>query len=156
MKKLLCLIMCAVICFNFASCSEPAAPEKITLTKDNVLDYVFIDVYFGEVNVYENETFTYRGKYYLTCVATISVKPKGDFRFEDASLACNVETDNWLPSYSAADSYNYTIMLDKDGYGEKSIFVYGYSDMYQLLHPSRVAWDLFPYKANGTVIKLIQ
>lgn len=157
--KICSLVLCIATMLTCSACKD--APEKVNLSEENILDYVFLDINFGEVDVHDNPNQLYSSKeYYLTCLATISVKPKGDFSFEGASILCKFKlTDNWIPlkkghmilSQKVDEERGYTIQLDKDGYGEKNVLVYCYGDRFHEQHPSRVEWNLTASSPKGTV-----
>lgn len=156
--KICSLVLCIATMLTCSACKD--APEKVSLSEKNILDYVFLDINFGEVDVHDNPSVIYSSnKYYLTCLATISVKPKGDFCFEEASVFCEFKpTDSWIPlqkSNLAAmvpdSKRSYIIQLDKDGYGEKNVLVYRYDDYFDKRHPSSVEWNLTASSPKGTV-----
>ena len=160
MKKLVCLFLCIILCFCVASCSK--APEEISLNEENISEYVSVEVTFGEVDVADNEKPTHNEKYYLTCLATISIKPKGNYTFENVSVSCALnEGGRWSPIKSSgkmkAVDFQYdwhgSINLDKDGYGEKTVSIFCYSDTYDKIHPSSANWECFAFSASGTAIK---
>ena len=160
MRRFACLLLCIALCGCFVSCSSE--PEEVTLSKDNISEYVSVEVTFGEVDVADNESTIHRGKYYLTCLATITVKPKGDYIFTNTSVSCVLdEGGRWLPvrasgSVSASDLLYYwsgNIQLDKEGYGETTVSVFCYSDTYDKMHPSAENWACYTLSGSGTVTK---
>lgn len=160
MKKLVCLFLCIAFCVCFASCS--AEPEEVVLGKDNLSEYVSIELTFGEVDVADNESPTHDGKYYLTCLATITIKPKGDYTFTDASVSCILnEGGRWTPmktsgSLTGSDllyEWDGSLQLDKEGYGETTVSLFCYSDTYDRMHPSSVEWECYAISATGTATR---
>lgn len=159
MKKLVCLFLCIALCGCLASCS--AEPEEVVLSKDNLSEYVSIELTFGEVDVADNESPTHDEKYYLTCLATITIKPKGDYAFTDASVSCVLdEGGRWTPvksgSIGATDflyDWNGGISLDKEGYGETTVSLFCYSDTYDKMHPSSEEWECYAISAAGAAVK---
>lgn len=161
MKKFVCSFLCIALCVCLAYCS--AEPEEVTLSKENLSEYVSIVLTFGEVDVADNESTINREKYYLTCLATITIKPRGDYVFTDTSVACVLdEGGRWTPikktneKQTALDMlYEWSggIQLDKEGYGETTVSVYCYSDTYDKMHPSSAEWGCYAISATGTVTK---
>ena len=160
MKKFICLFLCIALCGCFIGCSEKT--EEITLSRENVSEHVSIELSFGEVNVAANESPVRSEKYYLTCLATISVKPKGDYDFTDASVLCVLdEGGRWTPvktnekttAFDTAYDWDGNIPLDKEGYGETTVSLYCYSNTYEAVHPSSQKWECYAIGASGTVIQ---
>lgn len=144
MKKLICFSLCVIM---LCGCCTACKHEEVSLTKDNISDYISIEITFGEVSVEENNTSGRLGKYYITSLATISIKPKGDYKFTDASVTCFLnKTGSWYVSNTSN-----TLNLDKDGYGEKTVMVYSYSMKSQGVYPSSVNWNPRASNASGTV-----
>ena len=176
MKKTLCLILCLFICIGLCACEKE--PEEVTLTADNINDYVTVDLSFGDVDIDETTIpLTDNSRYYLSCSATLSIKPKGNYTFTNTS--CDVllaKGGKWLVStksdtkypndlsisvpnsdgiwFKTTAKYRGTINLDKNGYGEKNISLYQYSttkNNIEKLHPSAIEW-YYPIKlVNGTI-----
>ena len=162
MRKLLSLIICVAICICASSCARKT--DMVTLERENLSEYLSVDVTFGEVSVFNNESRINNGKYYLTCLATISVKPQGDFAFEGASVFCVLdEGGEWTPietkktgGIKIADlmyDWEGRVSLDKEGYGETTVYLYCYSDTYDKIHPSFEEWKCYASGAKGTVTK---
>ena len=158
MRRFVCVLMCIALCGCFISCS--AESEEVALSRDNISEYVSVEVTFGEVNVADNESTIHKSKYYLTCLATITVKPKGDYVFTDTSVSCVLdEGGRWFPirasgSVSASDllyDWSGSVQLDKEGYGEAAVSLYCYSDTYDKMHPSAENWECYASSASGTV-----
>ena len=160
MKKLICLILCIALCVCLVSCSSE--PEEVALSEENLSKYVSVDITFGEVSVADNKSLTHNEKYYLTCFATITVKPKRDCSFTDASVYCVLnEGGRWTPvktrgKMTATDflyGWSGVIRLDKEGYGETTVSLFCYSNTYDRMHPSSEAWKCYAIDAYGTVTK---
>ena len=101
MRKIICLLLCAVIVLSLSSCSEDANNAHVAL-----------QISFGQVTYYGNYEFS---------TVTINVMPTGDYKFESAyvrpTLSCK---DGWK-----CTSYDpYYIYLDKDGYGEITLVAF--------------------------------
>lgn len=161
MKKLFCLFLCIVLCGCFVSCSKE--PKEISLSKDNLTEYLAVDIVFGEVKATENESSIYSAKYYLTCMATVSVKPKGDYTFTNTNVVCVLDkSGGWTPikktggnrnAYDVLYDWNANIQLDKEGYGETTVTLFCYSNTYNRVHPSSKKWKCYAVSAEGTVTK---
>lgn len=149
MRKFVCLLICIVLCISLPSCAD----KTVKLTQQNIQDYVWIDISYSEWEVTDaGSSLLYAEYYYVTCTATISIRPRGDYSFADAS--CYYELP-FVPDYSSridcwrlSDGQNRHIKLDKDGYGEKVVYLYRYSSKDKKEYPSTtVSVD----KAEGTV-----
>jgi hypothetical protein len=123
------------------------------LSTENLSDYVFIEINFGEITHDPSTRYVpvINGKkeerQYITCLATITVKPRADYSFTNASVKLKIDVPqpwkiahvkNSLENYApnAFPSWEGTINLDKNGYGEKTIFLYCYNDYFEEMHPA--------------------
>lgn len=155
MKKLIATVLLISTLVCWVSCSETV------IDINNISNYVFVDVSFGELNV--QEAIDKKEEYYLTCLATITVKPKGDFLFKDATVSCTIDKKYtaggkhhlWkviCESESIFSIVGKEIPLDYKGYGETTLLLYCYADDYEkYYHPSIYSWNLNIRKASGTV-----
>lgn len=160
MKKIICLLLCIALCSCFVSCNKE--PEEITLTKENFSDYAFIDINFGEVTITETDASIWNQdeKYYLTCMATVTVKPKGNYTFKNASVSLKLSRQNdWIPMRahspnlgSTTPDWSGSVQLDKNGYGEITVFFYHYSNTYEKKHPAIFRWECSRGNISGTLI----
>lgn len=164
MKKFVCILLCIIICGCFVLFLK--VPKKNTLDQNNILDYVSIEINFGDVNIFDNDS-SQNYKYYLTCLATITVKPKGNYDFTDASVTCALGKETllysnpWNPKRTYLEDNNIIylkdwekkIQLDKDGYGETTVFLTCHSNSYDDMHPYAAYWRLSASDAAGTVAK---
>ena len=157
MRRFICLLLCVALCGCFASCSDE--PEEVALSKDNISEYVSVEVTFGEVDVSDNASTIHSEKYYLTSLATITVKPKGDYIFTNAFVSCVLdEGGKWKAiksgSTDAVDllsDWSGSISLDKEGYGKTTVSLFCYSNIYDKMHPSSAKWECYAASATGTV-----
>ena len=156
-----------ILCLTMFSCNK----KSEDITTENIKDYVSITLSFGDVSIekYEEEspynTDNTLTKYYLHCMCTITVKPKADYNFKDASLEVSIpENGFWSVlnsergGTSLASRYGklngpVTIPLDKEGYGSRSVFVYTTSDEFVGFHPLNRGggWKYTISKASGSV-----
>lgn len=132
MKKFLCILLFISIVMMLFSCEEKTKEEE--LSNVNILDYVFFEIVYGEV------TYTDRDDSFmpfeLHCVATLKIKPKGDYVFKNTSCTCTLVSNGILPgiaSWNVSDKginpgtlnaeigWKGVINLDKDGYGEITV-----------------------------------
>ena len=161
MKRIICLFLCFAMCVCFLACEKER--EEVDLSSENILDYVFIDLEFGDLGISENMAVTRDEEYYLTCMLTITIKPKKDYAFSDASVTCALnEGDEWTPLkkraekqtlFNSANDWSGTIKLDKEGYGEATVFLFCYSDTYDKMHPSSIQWECSAVGASGIAIE---
>ena len=157
MRRFICLLLCVALCGCFASCSDE--PEEVALSEDNISEYVSVEVTFGEVDVSDNASTIHSEKYYLTSLATITVKPKGDYIFTNAFVSCVLdEGGKWKAiksgSTDAVDllsDWSGSISLDKEGYGKTTVSLFCYSNIYDKMHPSSAKWECYAASATGTV-----
>ena len=158
MKKLIAVFLCFSYILCLFSCKKASGAD---ISTDNIFDYVNISETYGDVSVTENVSGTNSGKYYLTCTATLRVSPKGDYSFTDAFLVVGINGGGeWtaiqpggkeLNGVDLLYEWNGKIALDKDGYGETTVFMYCYSNTYDKMHPSRFVWYYSVASADGTV-----
>ncbi len=157
MKKIICLLLCAIICLCCVSCEKK-------ISTDNMDDYVFIEISFGEITHEFNTTKLTDETYYITCAATIIVKPRADYSFENASINLKLEIPApWKIAHVASQmekfspdsfpSWQGTINLDKNGYGEKTIFLYCYCDYFEGVHPAKYKIEQEITSVSGTLKK---
>ena len=142
MKQLLILMLALILCLSLSGCDNDNS--EIALESDNILDYVNIQLVFGNVEqiIYEPEdddsnsfpSFISSDRY-LSCMCYIYVTPKADYKFENASLTFTIpkkqssssgfyvwtiDSGKTIPGLTT-DKCEQTINLDKDGYGVGSI-----------------------------------
>lgn len=159
MKRLLTLILlCSVLLLS--SCAEEEIPE-ISLSSENVREYVAINLSFGDIAVEESAS----GGYYLSCICYIDIIPTGDYKFNSASIGYNLpSTSDWKAVEvngsekdgeirTTHNTLDASIKLDKDGYGNTRVYLYCYSSSIEKMHPTqRGEWSLDIKSASGTVI----
>lgn len=143
-KTITIMLICVIIWSNFASCGKVETVEK-HLSSSNITDYVNIQVVFGEVT---ETTFT-------SCMCYVIVSPKGDYKFENASLSFDFNSLlqnklKWHPVFPNGVLYDYaTILLDKNGYGVASVY---FEKSGNERHPSIVGeWKPNIFKVTGKV-----
>ena len=159
MKKILFIIIALAFAFCSVSCTKE--PEEIELTRDNAKEYLSATISFGNVEFISNPSAIYGGKYYLTCTATISIKPRGDYIFKKASVACSLSKGGKWKVIKKADGITATdflykwsdsIEIDKEGYAETTVLIFLYSDD-NTAHPYQDEWECTVNSATGTVIE---
>ena len=169
MKKIVCVIICISLSLCLVSCKN----EEL-LTLENAENKIKTSISFGEVSVMSNvkKTATNNKDYYLECMATIRVFPTADYSFNNVSIVCGVynariskvsyycgtKIDTSLDTkYKSMFGYPSPlwygeIQLDKNGYGECTLYLYLYSDDCFENHPSREAWNIKIFDVKGTVV----
>lgn len=172
MKKFLAIFFVLSICFSLVSCEKK-------LTASNIEDYVFIDLSFGEIQIYEYEDTDLSGnivtKYYMTSLCYIDVFPKSDYSFSNTSLKINIPENGSWKVYNLTDEpkpgfsnpllesfpsdWEVEIKLDKEGYGSTTAFVYAIiSDSlfgdFKKEHPCvEYNWQYKIKSVSGSVVK---
>jgi hypothetical protein len=146
------------------SCAEESTtdpqiqePEKIVLISSNADKYLAIEVTFSEFKYSITNNILHQGQYYITCNATILVKPRADYKFVNASVKVSIRnTNGWdIPNENSdtfSDSSWYkNIELDKNGYGKATVFMARHSINCEYVHPSRNSWTPKFTSASGTI-----
>jgi hypothetical protein len=170
MKKIVVCLLSIIICIISCSCNEnrqDVTPEKIEITKDNIREYVTIELVFESIDSYKtSDEEDSSNEYTNVCVAKVNVKPKADYAFENASLTYRVSgPTTWkihqnekYPHLSnkitAGGNKNITDMsIDKEGYGESSIFLRNQSSSITNPHNVSSPWNIEIVGAVGYVYK---
>ena len=135
MKRIVSIFLLAAIMLSLFSCTatEPKAP--VSLTKENVTDYVFLDYSFSELMV---------EKLFQQCTLTINIKPLADYDFNNASCEVSYtvsEAKEWTVVGTTTLSGKKTIRLDKEGYGEAVINLFAIV-IGDYTHPAELDWSI--------------
>lgn len=129
MRKIICLLLCAVIVLSLSSCSEEANNSHVAL-----------QISFGQV--------TYDGNYAFSTV-TINAMPTGDYKFENAYVIPTISCKNgWQHKKGIYEPYY--IYLDKDGYGEITLVAFRNTNEVGYLLP-QWAIKIDDYSVGGKV-----
>ena len=182
MKRIITFIL-AISFICAACCSFTGCDKEIELTAENAKDCLFVNVTFSNVEILKHEetgikkfshgygTIDFDGRYYIYCMATITVNSKGDYLFKNAKCTLRTSWEQyWHFTYSehadkscvvdgttyfsAAPYWQGTIQLDKNGYGSMTVFLYKEaSESYIGEHPISENNKPWIYSASGTVIE---
>ena len=166
MKKIYSLILILCLAISLFSCgSEESQP--ITLTNTNYEDYLNVEISFGDFNVQAVEepigllSNTTETNYYVNCLCYVTITPKSDYSFKDASIGFKIEKSGWEVEYSIINptvkiggtKQDYDrVYLDKDGYGVCSVLLTQKTTDATKLHPLKTSTKFtLKNNASGTV-----
>ena len=158
MRKILAFILCVAALLCLFSCNKKE--KKTSLTTDNVFELVSHTLTFGEITVRENTNTAMSGKYYVTCTATLRISPCADLSFINAKIWLGLNFDKGWYAVRVGNNNSGTsliydwddvIRLDKDGYAERTIELFCYTNSYDKLHPSNARCDYTVCSVEGTV-----
>ena len=143
MKRTVSIFLLAAIMLSLFSCTVAEPKPPVSLTKENVTDYVFLDYSFSELMLDEHTSSNI--DYYAQCTLTVKIKPLADYDFNDASCEVSYSvpvTNGWRTiGGSTTLSGKKTVRLDKDGYGEAVINLYAYV-FESYTHPAELDWSI--------------
>lgn len=128
MKRIITFILAVTILFTIC-CSFSGCKKEITLTAENWKTYLFLETTFGDYKTeyIENDSFLL-SDYEHTCIATITFKSKGDYKFENVSgkiyiptpYGAGTLTSQWR-WYSDEEHFNFNV--DSNGNGSVTILL---------------------------------
>ncbi len=165
MRKLLLVLVSMLLLLGcLTGCSKNEEP--ISLSAENINDYLSISVEFGNVSVSEVSSTLSGGKYYLSCIATITVESKKDYLFSDAWCYWILDdVGRWQQLSSSGDKITVyenvnahgKIQLNKEGSGKSVIELYCYSDRIDRVSPHAESYSvyfdkLFSITCGGSVL----
>lgn len=183
MKKIICLIICISFCLCFWSCGnrKEEDTQEVSLTTQNLKDYVAVNLSFGDVNVTESSGTTSPSSittpqktYYLSCICYVDIVPTGDYKFDSVQIKYDLPSktewkavevngsegspSNEIKTINSKSNLDPIINLDKDGYGSTRIYMYYKSDFFHKpkslneAHPTQSGdWALDMISVSGTV-----
>lgn len=157
MKRILIFMLMLVLCFGMFGCENKK--EVVELKSNNILDYVNIQLVFGNVEqiIREDDDNIILSDRYLSCVCYVYVSPKAEYKFQNATVTFTIPAVgnlfNWSISggkttNSISNKWEETIYLDKEGYGVTSLKFYKNGDTG---HPLDSEWEVKIIKAAGNV-----
>lgn len=140
MKRIVTLLIAVLLTISMVSCAQ----EPTELTSKNILDYINVQLVFGNIeqcfmeNSYSgiilgdsNKETTYTS--FISCMCYIYVSPKGNYNFENASVEIGLENDSfsdgWLISEAEDSGIRSVVRLDKNGYGIASVHLRSKSEI---------------------------
>ncbi|MCD8309439.1 MAG: hypothetical protein LUD19_06255 [Clostridia bacterium] len=101
--------------------------SSVKLTTTNYSDYLVLsaDIEDMDITYYETSISTATTKYFfVTCIVSVSVAPKGDYRFDISTLKIHVSPNTTSWSWSNGTLAYVDICPDYYGYGSGSIYFY--------------------------------
>lgn len=162
MKKIVTLLIAVLLTISIASCAQ----ESTELTSTNILDYINVQLVFGNTEQHTKEGWSLgilddeetKEDIYTSCMCYIIISPKADYKFENASLNLTLEqiglistkkwTVNVYGSHENIYTDSFTIYLDSRGYGITSVQLTRNTDND---HPINYNFETSVSSATGSV-----
>ncbi|MDD3241859.1 MAG: hypothetical protein PHQ64_03735 [Bacilli bacterium] len=121
MKKMIDAIILLMLCILLSGCVGKKEPVAITLNKDNFEEYIILDVQLNEFEKQSQRGLVTRYEYRGSAKLEAKARLRKDVKVENVIIKGKILTSGWC---WAANTYEFTLELDKDGRAEYSETIY--------------------------------